>query len=442
MQRTGPLGDPSLSREHLRLVVVERQLHVELLGRIPLLVNGRPLAQGPLRVGDLLEVGDRLLLLVGTRPADLGGTAPAAHPFGEADALGIVGETPAAWALREQIAFAAPRHVHVLVTGASGTGKELVARGLHHGSPGRRRAELVSRNAATIPESLADAELFGNLQGYPNPGMAARPGLIGHADRSTLYLDEFGELSTEVQARLLRVLDTGEYTRLGEARPRTADIRLVAATNRDPALLKHDVRARLKLEIRVPSLSERIEDVPLIAAHLLRGIARDDPALAGRIFEGDARHPQITMALLRQLLTHPYTTHVRELEALLWRSVAAAEHGPLDEVAPSEPPPPSAPRAQRGPTDPGALDPAHVQQVLDRHGGFQERAWRELGLANRHVLARFVTRHGLRTRVRAPARSARAPSGPSEPSEADTDEVEARPGAEVALSPPRGTEDT
>src|SRR5690606_5383103 len=105
--------------------------------------------------------------------------------------FGIVGESPAAWALRDELAFVAARDLHVLLHGATGTGKELAARAIHGlgRSAGR---EMIARNAATLPAGIADAELFGNAKDYPNPGMRERPGLVGAADGSTLFLDELG----------------------------------------------------------------------------------------------------------------------------------------------------------------------------------------------------------------------------------------------------------
>jgi DNA-binding NtrC family response regulator len=395
---TGPLDDLQLSRRQVRIGAEGGGWSVQNVGRLPLRLNGRPAAEGPLRSGDLLEVGDRMLVWVTERPESLPGSVEDRHPFGEVDAIGVVGESPAAWELRERVRFVARRDTHVLVTGESGTGKELVARALHALSRRSRRG-FVSRSAATIPESLADAELFGNLAGYPNPGMAARPGLVGEADGGTLFLDEFGELPVELQARLLRVLDSGEYSRLGEARPRRADLRLVAATNRDPASLKHDVAARFPIRVAVPSLADRREDVPLIAVHLLRRIARDDPELARRFFPdgAPASLPRVTTHLVRRLMTHPYTTHVRELESLLWRSITGATGDVLD-VPEDDDLAVAAPVAHQiaaGPVDPALIDPATIQEALERHGGRQDAVWRELGLSSRHVLARLIKKYGL-----------------------------------------------
>lgn len=390
-----PLASPGVSREQLVLV----GSRVERAGKGALRVNGREVEAADLRPGDLVEVTDRLLLLCVERPAVWSGDAGRAHAWGAPDAHGLVGESPAAWALRERVAFVARRAEHVLVRGPSGTGKEHVARALHRGSPRGKRA-LVARNAATIPPTLVDAELFGNVKDYPNPGMLERPGLIGEASGSTLFLDEFAELPPELQAHLLRVLDGGEYHRLGEARARTADLRLVAATNRPEAALKHDVLARLKLRVEVPGLDARPEDVPLLGRHLLAGIAASDAALAARLFPGGdpARPPRWTPALVAALVRRAWTTHVRELEALLWEALQRGGDGPLDvwdELL-------AAPAAAAGAAavDPESLTREQVQACLDRHGGRQEPVWRELGLSSRFVLARLVKRWGLDVRGR------------------------------------------
>src|SRR5262249_47887878 len=159
---------------------------------------------------------------------------------------------------------------------------------------------------------LLDAELFGHAKNYPNQGMPERLGLIGEADGGTLFLDEFAELPQAHQAHLLRVLDAGEYQRLGEGRRRTSFFRLIAATNRDPASLKHDVLARLILRIETPRLDECRDDIPLLARHLLRTMASSDSILATRFFV-DARpsgEPRMSADLVRVLLTHAYTANV------------------------------------------------------------------------------------------------------------------------------------
>lgn len=140
----------------------------------------------------------------------------------------------------------------MLITGESGTEKELAAGAIHARSR-RGKNVLVAHNAATFPAGLIDAELFGNPKHYPNTGMPERPGLVGEADGGVLFLDEIGELPLEMRARLLRLLDAGgEYRRLGEAKGRRSDFRLVATTNRDASMLKHDLLSRLKVRVALP----------------------------------------------------------------------------------------------------------------------------------------------------------------------------------------------
>ena len=160
--------------------------------------------------------------------------------------------------------------------------------------------------------------------------------------------------------------------------------------------------ARFGIRLEVPPLQARVEDVPLIATHLLRGIAREDAELALRFFRGGSAdgHPRVTLALVRQLVTHPYATHVRELGSLLWAAVSQASGNTLDAVQDVPVAAPTQPRAPAGPVDPASLDPDLIQAALDRHGGQQEPVWRELGLSSRYVLSRLVRKYDLRVRGR------------------------------------------
>ncbi|MCC6555665.1 MAG: sigma-54-dependent Fis family transcriptional regulator, partial [Polyangiaceae bacterium] len=298
----------------------------------------------------------------------------------------------AIWALRERLAFVGPREPHVLVLGESGVGTELVARAIHALSQ-RRARPLVSRNAATLPAGLIDAELFGNVKSYPQAGMPARPGLIGEADGGVLFLDEIGELPLDLQAHLLRVLDArGEYQRLGEPGRRTADLRLVGATNRAPDELRSDLLARMSLRLSIPGLNERREDVPLLARHLLRRIAERDAAIRRRFFTEGPLEPRVAPALVRALLAHRYTTHVREVEAILWQSLATSERDTLELTD-------AVSRLLDVAREPAPAPVEISREVLDaalaRHGGVRERVWRELGLPNRYVLKRLLKKHGL-----------------------------------------------
>jgi len=233
--------------------------------------------------------------------------------FGEPDLHGIVGESPAAWRLRDRIAWAAASREHTLILGPSGSGKELAARAIH-ASSARARGPFIARNAATIPPSLFDAELFGNVKGYPGPGVPERPGLVGAAQGGTLFLDELGELPETSQSHLLRLLDEGgEYHPLGASSAKRSNLRVLGATNRDPACLKHDLAARLIGRLTVPGLDERRDDIPLLVRHLLRR-ATESP-------ESGSTEPAVGAGLIETLLHHPYTTHLRELHALLWKAL-------------------------------------------------------------------------------------------------------------------------
>jgi two-component system nitrogen regulation response regulator GlnG/two-component system response regulator HydG len=361
LAETGPVECPRISRAQLRLWPAPAGgLTVENIGACALLRRGREIAGATVAPGELVELRNELLLLcvrrtLGTRPvlaADHSG--PSWHPFGQPDAFGVVGESQPIWDLRRRVAEIARQSFHTLILGESGTGKELVAQAIHAQSA-RASHAMVSRNAATIPEGLADAELFGNVRNYPNSGMPERPGLVGQAHGSTLFLDELAEVPAAVQTRLLRVMDGGEYHRLGEATARTTDLRIVAATNRPASHIKHDVLARLKVRVIVPDLNTRREDVPLIVAHLLRRHASAEPVVARRFFPGgDLRSaPSVSPLLIEALVQHPYTTHVRELEMLLIRAALEGEGKYLE-------PSPDLRRAIEA-AAPAALAPAEVE---------------------------------------------------------------------------------
>ena len=331
---------PRISRNQLRLSTSNGCLVVENAGSCPLLHRGSEHNRVELVPGETLFLRNELLLLCVRRPLRLRGSiaelAVPHHDFGQADDSELVGESAAIWELRERLAVVSSQSLHVLILGASGTGKELVARALHLRSA-RRSRPLISRNAATIPEGIADAELFGNVRGYPNVGMPERPGLIGAAHESTLFLDEIAELPLALQVRLLRVLDNGEYQRLGEASARRADVRVIGATNRPVTDLRHDVLARFTMQLVLPDLNARREDIPLLIAHLLRRHAARDKSILTRFFpDGDAAAgPRISPTLVETLVTHQYTTNVRELDALLMAAVLQSTGAYVECAAPA-----------------------------------------------------------------------------------------------------------
>ena len=395
-----PLDSPAISRRQCEVVRHREVVLVKNLGRRKLLdARGKAVDTLTLTPGETCEIEGQVAFLCVERPPALPRLREAfaaEFGFGEADGLGIVGESPLAWELREHIAFVAARAAHVLVLGPSGAGKEIVAQAIHALSK-RGKKPLVSRSAVTIPEGIADAELFGNLGGYPNPGTPERKGLVGEADGTTLFLDELGELPDEIQARLLRVLDErGEYQRLGEARVRRTDMRLVAATNRPVAALKHDVAARFRLRLTVPGLDERREDIPLLARHLLRRVSEADPEIGARFLD-DRGEPRLSFPLVRALVAHTYRTNVRELETLLWLALGRAQGDTadlhpevLEEMARAE---------DEGPRRPSeTLTEEEVRAALERHGGVQDRAYKDLGLKNRFVLHRLMKKWKISTK--------------------------------------------
>ncbi|QDV05672.1 Transcriptional regulatory protein ZraR [Planctomycetes bacterium Poly30] len=188
---------------------------------------------------------------------------------------GLVGESPAIHALRDQIRRLAKTDLPVLITGPSGSGKELVARALHSLGP-RDSGPLVIENMAAFSESLMESELFGHARGAFTGANGARVGLFEEADGGTLFLDEIADLQASLQAKLLRVLESGEFRRVGESSVRHANVRLVAATNADMSSrvaagqFRQDLYYRLNAaEVRLPSLRERSEDIPHLVDYFL-----------------------------------------------------------------------------------------------------------------------------------------------------------------------------
>lgn len=395
----GPLEVPTLSREQLALCANGAHLQLSAVGRSAVVVNGRRVTEATLAPGDIVAVGSLLLMMCVERPMHVDGES-ASHPFGKADDDGLVGESEAMATLRGDIAFVAPREGHVLIRGASGMGKELVARAVHRRSA--RRGPLVSRNAATIPDTLLDAELFGNVRGFPNPGMAERPGLVGAAAGGTLFLDEIAELPLAMQAHLLRVMDAGEYHRLGDPVARSSDLRVVGATNRDAGTLKHDLLARFALQIEVPPLSARCEDVPALLRHLAARLVSADRALA-RFFD-DEGTLRLSIDFVQHLIATPPDGGVRGLQAALLAAFRSCRGETLDRPACL----PAAPRvseplapALSGERVAGDDARAHLQSVLDDSNGSIEKAWRALGLSSRFALTRLIRKYDLQIRKNA-----------------------------------------
>ena len=242
-------------------------------------------------------------------------------------ALGdLVGSCEAMQRLYRRIKRVAPADVTVLIHGESGTGKELAARAIHQHSP-RHDQALVSVNCAAIPESLIESELFGHEKGAFTGATATRQGLVEAAEGGTLFLDEIGELPMEAQARLLRVIQENEVRRVGSVHARTVDVRLIAATHRNLKQLVKDGRFREDLyyrlqviEVTLPPLRERGQDVVEIAEHLLakhsRRLKMESPVV-------------LSKAARKALVKYDWPGNVRELENAIQRSLIMCDNGEI-----------------------------------------------------------------------------------------------------------------
>jgi DNA-binding NtrC family response regulator len=295
----------------------------------------------------------------------------------------------------------------VLVTGESGTGKELVARALHDASR-RRTGPFIALNCSALPGELVESEMFGHVRGAFTGADRDRPGLFEAASGGTLFLDEIGDLAAGAQAKLLRALEERVVTRVGEARPREVDVRIVAATNRplerlEDGVFRADLLYRLRvIQIELPPLRERREDIPALAVHLLRDLA-DRHGRRIESLSDDAR---------QALLAHDWPGNVRELRNALERAVVLADGpgltagdlptsvtaggGPLRPVESALAGLPYEEARERARL---AFDRAFLGAALERHGGNITRTAEALGL-HRQSLQRLLRKAGLRTSER------------------------------------------
>jgi formate hydrogenlyase transcriptional activator len=238
----------------------------------------------------------------------------------------ILGDSPALKKVLAQIEMVAPTNAGVLILGESGTGKELVARAIHDRSP-RKEAALVRVNCASVPRELFESEFFGHVRGAFTGAVRDRVGRFELAHQGTLFLDEIGEVPLELQSKLLRVLQEGQFERVGEERTRTVDARIVAATNRD---LEAEVRAgrfrqdlfyRLSVfPIESPPLRDRVEDIPVLAGHFLRQSAR----------KLGLKPPRLTSLQLKELESYDWPGNVRELQNVIERALIRSRDGHLE----------------------------------------------------------------------------------------------------------------
>lgn len=266
----------------------------------------------------------------------------------EAKAFGdLVGQSAALRQIISQIDLVAPTEASVLILGDTGTGKDLVAHEIHRRSR-RKDNALVRVNCASIPKELFESEFFGHVKGAFTSAVKDRPGRFETAEGGTLFLDEIGELPMEMQGKLLRVLQEKRYERVGDDRTRQADVRVIAATNRD---LKNEVAAgrfredlyyRLHVfPIRVTTLKERKDDIPLLAKHFVDLSVK----------ELRCPKPRLTRAAVARLQNYDWPGNVRELRNVIERAVILARGGSLffDLPATDSAPPPTTSAPRPGP---------------------------------------------------------------------------------------------
>ena len=301
---------------------------------------------------------------------------------------GFVGEHPRIKELFRVVAKAAPTNATVLIVGESGTGKELVAQAIHHSSP-RTKGPYIKVNCAALPESLLEGELFGHVKGAFTGAMKDRAGRFEVANGGTLFLDEVGEIPPHTQVKLLRVLQTREVERLGESKPRSVDVRLVAATNADletmvkKGTLREDFFFRLKvITVRMPALRERSSDIPLLVSHFVTMYGERH----GR------KGLSVSQEAMRVMESHDWPGNVRELENTIEAAVVLADG---NEITPAVLPAEigGSQRVEDLPTGDGIVIPAGTplpdaerQLILDtlrRTGGNKTAAARILGIGLR-----------------------------------------------------------
>jgi len=293
----------------------------------------------------------------------------------------MIGDSPAMLKVLETVDRVASLPSHVLITGESGTGKDLVARALHERGS-RAKAPFVPINCAAIPETLLESELFGHVKGAFTGAVDNKEGLLKTAGEGTIFLDELGEMPPAVQSKLLRAIESREIQPVGSTRRIQIQARIVVATNRDLAAdvksgkFREDLYYRLAVvELHVPPLRDRREDIPQLANHFVQKYARD----LGRSVRGISRDA------LRLLAGHDWKGNIRQLSNAIERAVIFATG---EEIQPADLPSPVQGATPRDPEPTGTLhdatsefERAYILRVIEECGGNKRKAARQLGLS-------------------------------------------------------------
>jgi len=308
----------------------------------------------------------------------------------------IVGHTSQMRKVFDLVRQVAKWNTTVLVRGESGTGKELIANAIHYNSP-RAKGAVVKLNCAALPDNLLESELFGHEKGAFTGAVNQRKGRFEQADGGTIFLDEIGEISAQFQAKLLRVLQEGEFERVGGNKTIKVDVRVIAATNRDleseveDGSFREDLYYRLNvMPINVPSLRERYEDIPNLAEFLVSKIGKQQD-----------RKLEITDSAVRVLMRYSWPGNVRELENWLERAAIMSESGVIDrdviaatgleEQIDVDTPNAAATQNNVDLDDPDLDDRERVIAALEQAGWVQAKAARLLNMTPRQIAYRIRT---------------------------------------------------
>ena len=307
-----------------------------------------------------------------------------------AEKYAMVGESVAMRALRKQISIVAPSDGRVLISGESGTGKELVARAIHAQSK-RKGSPFVEINSAAIPEDLVESELFGHAKGAFSGAGAAKKGKFEIADGATIFLDEIGDMSPRVQAKMLRVLEEQRFEPVGSNTPISVDVRVISATNKplgdliENGNFRPDLFYRLNvIPFQIPPLRERLEDIPVLIEHFNQRFSRDY-GKKPKIFGED---------VVETLRKHQWFGNVRELKNTIERVVIMSSKtkitaSDLPELGASDEKPAS---SFRFPSFKAATDAYHREFILHKLAEFDgnvSRAAEEMGVDRSHLYRRM-----------------------------------------------------